>query len=1358
MLSPAGAGSAQAQRIVSAGEGRFSHEAWTAANGLPVNQLSSLIQAQDGYLWATTFDGLVRFDGVRFTVFNRSNTEALPTNRLSGIWEDGAGRLWIRTQQHQLFELRQGRFIDHTHALGEGPLTTLRVDALDTWVGTGAGLFKWQDSTFVSVHPGHIVGSVQSLLVDTAQRLWVGMADGELYRLSDRGQGLPVRVARLAGSPIALLAEDPQGRLWVGNHLRAFRIDEAGPTALPPYPPEIRAPQALHFPDDGPVWVQTWGGRWALLDGVWTNLADRPDLNLGITGPDGATWAYEPYRLLRNGIPLLTTEGRIERLLFDREGTLWVSGDGLHKLRPTVLEQRGDAEGLVSNVYSLYEDRRGRVWFGTIGRGLARLDANGLYRYPTDAASGLSVTSVSVVEDRHGQLWAGRYQGGLCQLQENGCRAGTIEPLGGRRVTGLHEDESGRLWVGTVDGVARRETDGTWRHFSDLPHPEVRNFAEGPGGTLWMATLGGVVRWQEDTFAVLGPEEGLSSPVIRALYTDADGILWVGTEGRGLNRVVLPPRSSERVAAPGRVAAEVTVYRQADGLYDEGIHAIVEDDFGRLWMSTNRGLFWVAKQELTDFAEGRLARIHATFYTERDGLLSREFNGGVNNGGLKDRNGHLWFGGQAGVVRIDPASLQRTEGPPAVVIEEVTTAGAVHTAAQTRIELAAHERSFDVAYTAMSFVAPENVRFRYRLEGLQADWIDAGARRRAFYTNVPPGTYHFRVAAAHPSGGWSREAGLLTVVVAPFFYETWPARIGAGLLLALLALGGWRYRERHHRRRAAHLEARVQERTQTIEQQATLLRELDEAKSRFFANVSHELRTPLTLTIGPLEDVSAGLHGPIPNPVADDVALALNNARHLLRLVNQILDVARLESGQLKLRAMKGDLQARVEGLVAAFAALAERRDLSLRFRGAGAPADLYFDPDLIEKVFANLLSNALKFTPAGGTVRVCVETAEDGSARVTVRDSGPGIAAEDLPHLFERFHRGRQARHVPGTGIGLSLAHELVNLHGGRIEVESEEGFGATFTVTLPTGRAHLPEDAVVPGETPRPPSGHDAAPVWTGPEVARPETAPPTADPAANDPDAADHPLVLVVDDNAKVRMFLARHLAPRFRIVEAGDGAEALTIAMQELPDLIISDVVMPGTDGLDLLRALRADPEVAFIPVILLSARADVADRIRGLQVGADDYLTKPFKAAELVARVDNLIRSRQRLRGHRPPVSVRASRVEAASAEDRLLDAVREAIEAGMADENFDVEALATTVGKSRSALYRSFTDLGIGSPADLIRSLRLDRAAQLLAAHTGTVSEVAYAVGFKSVSHFSRSFRDRFGVTPSAYREHGDQH
>jgi signal transduction histidine kinase/ligand-binding sensor domain-containing protein/DNA-binding response OmpR family regulator len=1358
----------------------FVHEVWTVQDGLPVNSINGLLQSRDGYLWAATFDGLVRFDGVRFTVYHTGNTEELPSNRIVGLTEGSDGSLWLVTEQRHLVRYHDGTFTHFGPERGvPADVHKIHVAANGVvWVGAANGLGFIQDDRVVPVAEDVITSPIVAI-ASHEDELVVASAGRTVYRYDgDSASVILHRGDGLVGI-LTAVALDQTGTPWIGTDAAGYRLGPDGPELLFP-----RGAREFYLSDDGTMWAHGAGGVSRLEDGVLVRASRQPQSvsrSMFQTDEHGGVWYGAGTDVYRDGelvytlgpwgpeTPVPAAEARA--VVIDHEGSVWIgtNANGLHRLKPSLFTVYSQPEGLPhQNLYPVLEDRSsGAMWFGTWGGGLSRMTGETVSTVPNTGAFVLSL-----MEDDAGMIWVGHYSSGVrvcdpktlrCALPSPEFRFGTF--------WALYRDVTGTTWLGSNRGLFRSESEG-WTVLDETdgaPGAPVRVFLETRDGALWMGTNGeGLARYSDGEFLRFRAADGAPSDLIRSLYQDPDGWLWIGTEGHGLARIdpVTWPTADDRGSAVTRILPR-------DGLFDQVIHQILEDDFGRMWMSTNRGIFWVRRDELNALADGRVELIHSTGYTERHGLRNREANGGFQPAGIKASDGRLWFPTQDGAVVVDPARLQANLVPPPVVVERLVVGDESYRPGAEAITLDAGQRDLQIDYTALSFVAPENVRFRYRLEGYNDDWVDAGSRRTAFYTNIPPGSYTFRVIASNEEGVWNEEGAGVALRVTPRFYETTTWYLSVAAALGLLTLAAFRWRALAHRQREReltqlveartdqlrHHEAQLESQNAQLEKQATRMTELDQAKSRFFANVSHEFRTPLTLTIGPLEDVRGGLYGPLTEEPSRQLGMALRNARRLLRLVNQIMDVAKLDSGDMKLHAREQDLGNFVREIAAAFAAVAERQHIRLKVETPPAEISVWFDADALETVLTNLLSNAFKFTPENGVISVTLvsdQGTDTGNAVMRIADSGHGIPAGDLDHVFERFYQvdDSKTEWQPGTGIGLSLVKELVLMHGGDIQVESETGVGSIFTVTLPLGRGHLQDDQVVTegaaGERPR-------TPRWTAAGELMPEVvvATPAIEPdSPSNGDAEDVPTILVVDDNADVREYIRGHLERRYRVVEAADGVEGLASAERLIPDLVISDVMMPEMDGYELCRSLRANPETDFLPVILLTAKADTEHKVAGLTEGADDYVVKPFEMDELEARVANLIASRRRLRERfgGEHLELHAKAAEVTSADTVYLDRVRSVIEQNLGDESFGVAQLAQAVGQDRSHLYRRIHTLLDETPSNLLRRLRLERASQLLAGQAGTVAEIAYAVGFNSVSYFCKCFREKHGVTPSGFR------
>lgn len=1357
----------------------FVHESWTVQDGLPVNAINALLQSRDRYIWVATFDGLVRFDGVRFTVFNSANSPGLPSNRILELREARDGSLWLRTGQHQLVRFRDGRFTHFGPEFGvTSRVRTLHEDASGVlWVGTDGGLGMIRDERFIAVAPDVIGGAVFSIAVTSDGAAFAGAASGALFQIVDDRATLLIPPEQLRSQRINVLHVDPEGALWIGTDDGIWR-----------YRDSLRAigssRQVLGFHSSlatDETWILTQSATFR-FDGerrvtVLTRAVDPFPAERLVPDLDGRMLHTSGPELHRDGERVYTLPARsagassaqletITSVVLDHEGSLWLgtAAAGLHRLKPSLFSVISEPEGLSSrNVYAIIEDRAGTVWVGTLGGGINRITNGRVESLPPSHEH--PGEALSFHQDRDGRLWIG---GGsalgprVCTLPALQCVQPRPDLTSGLTVRAIHQDARGALWFGTQTRLLRL-LDGVWTSFTaedGAPQFPVRVFHDTNDGALWMGTNGGgLARYHDGRFTHVRQVDDLPIDLVRSLYVDADGWLWIGTEGRGLAR--LDPRAWAAGGSGGRIVS----IRTSDGLFDDVIHHILEDDFGRFWMSSNRGIFRVDRRELLDFADGRIARVNSTGYTERDGLRNREANGGSQPAAIEASDGRMWFATQDGVAIVDPARVEQNTVPPNVVVEGVIAGTTAMPVSEGAIELGVEQRDLEVQYTALSFLAPANVRFRYRLDPYDSDWVEAGGRRTAFYTGVPPGRYTFRVLASNNDGVWNEQGADLALHLLPRFYETGTFRI-LGLLSTVLLIGaGFRWRMRNLHARARELSTLVDERTTELREhqqqlaarnaqlaaQAGKLQELDHAKSRFFANISHEFRTPLTLILGPLRDMSEGRSG-APKAFSRQIEMMTRNAQRLLGLVNQVLDLARLESGALMLDAARRDLVPLARSVTLSFTPLAERRAIALAFHADGEPLFVQLDAEQMEKVLLNLLSNAFKFTEPGGRVTVTLRR-ESGRALLEVRDTGVGIAPEQLPRIFERFFQADRTatRRHEGTGIGLGLARELVELHGGEIEVSSQPGVGTLLAVRLPLAPA---EDSTLDRLDAT--SMFGPQPAGEGPSIR--EGAPDQSEWVPDEEDGAetDRTTVLIVDDHADVRTYVRSVLEPVFRVLEGADGREGLDIARRDLPDLIVSDVMMPRLDGPGLMRALRDDPATDCIPTILLTARAAADDEVHGLESGADDYIAKPFHAGVLEARVNALIATRRRLRerfrleGIPEPV---AGDSTPAAPRSEFEERLRTLVHANLTEPDFNPEALASAAGLSYKQLYRHLAAELEATPSRFIRTVRVERAADLLRDGAGTITEVAYSVGFNSLSYFYRCFHERFGIAPSGLTE-----
>ena len=1373
--------------------------------------IRALYEDRRGDLWAGTFrGGLSRYDraAARFVTYRHdpNDPNSLPPHSVRFIHEDQRGQFWLITRQVPGPFSYLNRFDPAT-----GAVTRYRHDPNDAgslshdvvsehvrngnvgifafledrngaiWVGTpGGGLNRYDPATDAFAHFRHDPADpkslgddrVASVFEDRAGRLWVGTLGGGL-NLMDRTTGTftryrhdPAGANSLSHAAAAVFFEDRAGGLWVTTAGGLDRFDpqtgrftpyplDAAALGLPPY--NLFVP--IHEEEGGVLWVLAYLSRARDLH--------RNGQEDGLFRLDPATDTYTAYP--RDPKDPNSLRGRmVAAHLLDRSGVFWIGSwtGGLNKVDPfarrfTQYAPDPYAPSSLGDtwVWSIYEapTEPGVLWIGT-ATGLDRLDrATGRFtHYRPGYPDVLYPDNIFALhEDRAGRFWVGtrlsglglmdRRTGQITRYIQNRDNPDDPNQLGGRFAHVIFEDRAGQLWFGT-EGLDRYDPKtGIFTHFrhdpndaTSLSHNGVEVLYEDRTGTLWVGSgNGGLSRFNPETETFTTYRDRQNGPVsVHALHEDTAGRFWVGDRSTGLHLF-------------DRETGTSTTYTVADGLPDNAVFGIVEDAQGYLWITTRSGL---ARFDPA-------TRAVRTFGVPASGCA------------FKSASGEIFLCSREGFFAFHPDQIRDNPHPPQVALtglrlfNEPVGFGPdslleTHVSIAEQITLRHDQNDLTFDYVGLHFNKPVQNTYKYRLEGYEAEWREVGAQRTAIYPNLPHGDYTFRVAAANSDGVWNEEGASIRVTInPPWWRTTW-----AYLLYGLLFLGGVFAVDRVQRRRLIRQErekARIREaqlQAEAAEEKAEVLAELDQMKTRFFVNVSHEFRTPLTLILGPLHDALDGAFGDLDESLRPHLSLMQRNGARLLRLINQLLDLSKLEAGSMTLRVRRGNLVSFLRRLVATFASRAERQHIDLQFDAEQGTIDLYFEPDKLEKVVTNLLSNAFKFTPEGGTIRVEVarRAGEAGSyVEVVIGDTGRGIPADELSYIFDRFtsvnlrfHQidSSSTREHEGTGIGLALVKELVTLHGGTVQVESEEGVGTTFIVRLPQGTDHL-ADAEILDEVVMEAEALDVVGLEASLQAveavmeAGTETPPPDA------------PTILIVEDNADVRAYLKSHLAGRYRIEEAADGVEGLEMTRAMQPALVISDVMMPRMDGYELCRLLKTDDALNHIPVVLLTAKADEESKVEGLETGADDYLYKPFSATELLVRVENLIEIRLRLRQRfsRDVVAVAPSEIEITSADEAFLEKVQAVVEAHLGDGNFGVDWLAGEVAMSKRQLQRKMQALTGLTAAGYIRSMRLQRAAQLLAQGGGTVAEVAYAVGFQKVPHFSKLFRQVFGVIPSKY-------
>jgi signal transduction histidine kinase/ligand-binding sensor domain-containing protein/DNA-binding response OmpR family regulator len=1325
---------------------QYKRDTWHIERGLAQRSVLAICQTRDGYIWLGTLDGLVRFDGIRFRTFNKKNTEELKSNQIKTLLEDQQGNLWIGTLGGGLSFLKDGEFktgswLEHPGLKKVFSIFQDRVGTL--WIGTeDSGLFHLKNGALTSYSTGDGLRSdrVNTFHQDKDGHLWIGTSAG--LSICDP-TGSPVKFTAFSGEKglfnkhIICMHGTKNGELWLGCMDGLYRLKNNN---------------FIHFGKDLPNPEIT-----SMYEDVLQNLWAGTDGSGLIRVRNGRIETFPPGHELASDY--------IYAIYKDREKNLWLgsAGRGLHRLRDTLFTPYTTREGLShNNVNCLYEDGEGSLWIGT-RKGVNRL-RNGKLTLKLTTTDGLLSNVITVImKDREGSLWIGTDAGLNKYLDGKLESIDYLSTVHNNKILQLAEDKRGRVWILTKKHLSRL--------YKGTPTESIKMEKGGDNqftcfyidreDTLWLGTYGGdgLYMYKNGKRTQYITRKGLVHNNVEDIYEDREGVLYIGTRG-GLSLIA---------------NGQFTNYTTQDGLIDNYIYFILEDELEHLWLAGRTGISRINKKEFSVFSKKKVVKVNPVLFNESDGIKNP-----FCTHCIKTLDGKLWFAMNEGVVMTNPSAIKKNMQSPTVVIEELVVDGEAfpisglqtHHRENDPLVIPPGRKRLEFYYTGLSFVKSQQIKFKLKLEGYDSDWIDAGHKRSTTYTGLSPGKFTFRVKACNSDGVWSKdkEVTSISIYLKPYFYQTTWFYILSALAIMFIGFTGYRFRVRQLKARQKELAALVEARTSEVkdknrqlQEQSEKLKEMDKVKSRFFANISHEFRTPLTLLIGPLEQMIAAC-GDNEKERKRKLTLMLRNAQRLLRLINQLLELSKLDSGKMKLQAAKTNILSFVKGMADSFRFLAQQKELELVFHMETENEDLilYIDPRKMEDIMSNLLLNAVKFTPAGGEVRVTVKenpgsetNFPEGSVEIWVSDTGPGIPADQLVHVFDRFYQADSTYeyHQKGSGIGLALCKELVELHHGTIEARSCEGEGTAFIIQLPIGSAHLASDEIAEVETPV--GIKVGVPKDMGfetDEINETETANGKVEKDI-EPLTQQKDIILVVEDSTDMRDYIRGALESNYTIVDARDGREGIQKAQEIIPDLIISDIMMPEVDGYELCRVLKSDVMTSHIPVILLTAKASEENILQGLETGADDYITKPFSTKILNARIKNLIDVRSQLRMNiNRELTLQPVKTSVSKIDQEFLHDLHKVINENLAEEEFNVEQLCKKLYMSRTTLYRKVLAISGLTPTEYIRSYRLKRGAELLKQNFGTVLEVSVEVGFSNSSYFAKCFKEKFHQLPSHYQ------
>jgi len=1336
--------------------------------GIPHNTVRGLYQDRLGFIWMLSPNGLIKYDGNEFQSFphmiaDSSQGVASPVSiYFTAPVEDPNGDLWIGARGDTPGQPVLFFFDRETEKLLPLPFLPARE------------IPDLQKSVW-GIHVGH---NYIWILSDRVYRLPLseidetsGLAAGASFEAVELGPG-DARKVVLAG-----IHGDSKGRIWVTGQgglyqwrpepdtFRFFPITlpesagteeeliinkfwEAADGAFWLFPAIYQRGYAVYFnPENGTYELVTdenyWFGNYVEKGPVSEELwfGARPGKG-ELTIFNTRTRQLKTVDIQVDGLNFLVSN-RIESMLRDRSGNMWIAvvEGGLLKFDPMrnnfhwLRFQPEKANSLShSAVNGLDQDGEGHYWMSTFGGGLHRWDreTNTIVNYrtqPGNPDSPLSNYLLGLEVSSDGKIWYGE-----------GFSAGYYDPATGQfghyresgTVFSVHEDRQNRLWLAKYGG-GLRVYDPALDNFikigipdpndpDNLIYPYMGGIFQDSDGYLWLGSYspwhGGFFRFDPETQQF----EIFDLPEAHDFCEDRRGFIWIASVN-GLYRFDPASQSFLR-------------YEEADGLAGNVVQAIEEDDAGHLWIATDNGLSRFDPETYT-FRN----------YFQSDGLPANKFY----YPSYKNEGGELFFWGEFGLLYFHPDSIRDNTIPPKLaftgldLFREPVPVGEdspldKHLSVTRQIDLSYWQNDLTIHYAALHFKNPKNNRFQVKLDNYDDAWRNAGHQRFANYTSLDPGRYTFRVRAANSDGMWNEHDIALSITIRPpWYWNGW-----SQLLYALLLIAGLYSLYRFQLRRRLALA------------EAVRLRELDEFKSRFYTNITHEFRTPLTVIQGMADAIGERAK----QSFDTELDIIYRNSRQLLNQINRLLDLSKMDAGRLDLQLVQDDILPYLRYITESFHSYANTKDIRLHFLCPCKELVMDYDPEKLLSIVSNLLSNAIKFTPEGGDVYLQIgkPKAETGipirgwSALasnyllLTIKDTGIGIPKDKLPYIFDRFYQADDSatRHGEGTGIGLTLTKEFTKLLGGSIEVESRLNQGTTFTLLLPitqkAEKEHFQEwdsakeeiEAFIPAVSEQEAVGIAAK-------------------------DEGGLPLVLLVEDNEDVLRYLQFCLAADYRLAFARNGREGIDRALELVPDVIISDVMMPEVDGFELCDTLKKDMRTSHIPIILLTAKADQVSKIEGLKEGADAYLTKPFDKEELFVRLQKLIELR-RLLQERYAGEPRTTRLQKSGSssthprEDAFLQRVQDILDAHLRDEHFGIPQLCQTLNMSRTQLHRKLKAMTGKSTSIYLRSLRLAKAKKLLENSDLNISEVAYAVGFSSPVYFSQAFSEEYGVPPNAVK------
>ncbi|WP_372772681.1 two-component regulator propeller domain-containing protein [Mangrovibacterium sp.] len=1326
-------------------QSKLSFDHYSQEDGLPNNQIQCIFQDRKGWIWIGTNQGLSRFDGYSFTNFFSSpdDSTSLRGTLVRVIKEDKEGNLFIGTENGGLniFDRSKETFTQPFDRIKEFSNREISVNDIaedingNFWLATDFNILILDTARQLSIikpisneSANEFQGKlVRNLEFDTFGRLWIGTNNGVFIydTASNTLERFELPFSQNQNKEIWEFYLDDEGFIWIGTYSAGLYIVNPETKAfekieLEPSLPRTETVRAISKGVLGEYWIGTRGGLFKFSK---TN---------GVTGF---------YRHNIQDISSLSNNSVLS-IFHDKKGETWIgTREGLNLLaknkqffqnHPALPGNKRYLNS--STIYAFWEDSVGGIWIGTEDGGINIYNPK-TRDYEYLMANGIPGKSISqnciksLLDDGKGNLWIGTFLGGVDVINvktrevknyRSKKEAGHTNWLSDNRVWDICMDRDNHIWVATSKGIDRfDETTSSFIHYPQLNGDEQILWIEPDSkGNLWMGSNDEVIKYNLDDKVVNRWFEHS-----RSMFVDSENRIWIATNDKGIAQY-----SEEKGA--------LKYYNEKHGLANNQALCILEDNAKNLWISTSNGL-----------SKFNPTRGLFQNFTSRDGLSNNQFCYGA---ALKADSGELLFGTFSGFISFNPDEIGEIDINVPLVFTDlkvfnksVPIGDGKKAILKKSISETDHlifdylQNVFTLEFAALNYVNSENNLYSYKLVGFNNDWTEPSRSRTLTYTNLDPGNYTLLVKRIVDGSQQDDNQLELAITILPPFWKTTWFSVALILVVMFLIYAIIKFFVNREKIKSQLVIERAN---------ARKLHEVDMMKLKFFTNVSHDLRTPLTLILGPLNKLLQSES--TDSETKANLKLIQRNAQNLDKLISQLLDFRKLQTGNLTLNLTQADIVAYIRNIVGSFNDYAIEKDIKLSFNTLKKRLFVSFDPDKIERILNNLLSNAFKFTEVNGIIAVNLslvfdsndedfnaESSERQFIEITIKDTGKGISSENINRVFSRFFQSEEKDKSSGTGIGLALVKDLVKLHKGNIFVTSKEGKGTKFTIRIPYigGLDDNSEPFVEDHESLK------VAPIMQ-PMIS-----------SDSDTDI-NSKIMLIVDDNADVRQFIFSHFNRIYKIFQAANGEEGWKLALEVIPDIIISDVIMPGMDGYEFCKRLKNDERTSHIPVLLLTAMHSKEHELRGLTKGADDYITKPFDLSILQAKVENTISIRDSLKEkYTSTMVLEPTNVVIASPDEKFLKRVVDVVEANISDSEMDIENFAQKVGVSRMQLYRKLHALTDMTVKEFIRHIRLKRAIQLLDQQTLNISEIAYEVGFKDLSHFRKCFKREYGMSATDY-------